>query len=150
MPTILRQWDLLLPFVVYVGQRRTLIEGILLVLFMSHLFSLASVAPIGVFAVYYLLLFFLARLLVYAVFANTWITILGVLFLVSIVSRFLLPFVTLFFGFSWTLLSFKNLMVGSFFVNAILGLLFYLTLNLVDRVTFKVNALSIALAEGEV
>ena len=150
LPSILRQWDLLLPFVVYVGQRRTLIEGILLVLFISHLFSLASVAPIGVFAVYYLALFFLARLLVYAVFANTWVTILGVLFLVSIVSRILLPLVTFFFGFTWSLLSFKNVMVGSFFVNAILGLFFYLVLSLVDRLTFKVNAISIELLEGEV
>lgn len=150
MPSVLRQWDILLPFVIYVGQRRTLIEGILLVLFVSHLYSLASVAPIGIFAVHYLLIFFAARGLIYAVFANTWITILGVLFLVSVVSRLTLPAVCLFFGFSWSVLSFRNLMVGSFFINAFLGLVLYMFLGLLDRLTFKVSPINIELAEGEV
>lgn len=147
---MLRQWDILLPFVIYVGQRRTLIEGILLVLFVSHLYSLSSVAPIGVFAVHYLIIFFAARGLVYTVFANTWFTILGVLFLVSIFSRLTLPAVCMFFGFSWSVFSFRNLMVGSFFVNAFLGLILYVFLSFLDRLTFKVSRINIELAEGEV
>lgn len=150
LPGVLRQWEILLPFIIYVGQRRTLVEGILLVLFLSHLYSLSSVAPIGVFAVYYTLIFFLARLLSYAVYANTWVTVIGVLFLVAAIGRVLLPFVCFFFGFSWSVLSLKNLAPMGVVINSVIGLAVYWGLALLDRLTFKLSPINIELAEGEV
>lgn len=150
MPTVLRQWELLLPFVIYVGQRRALLEGVLLVLFMTHLYSLNSVAPIGVFAIHYVAIFFAARLLIYAVYANTWTSILTLIFLLSFASRILLPLIADGFGHGWAILSWRNIMLGSLFINSGLGLVTYWALALIDKVTYKVAPINIELGGDEV
>lgn len=149
LPTILRRWELLLPFVIYVGQRRALLEGVLLVLFMTHLYSLNSVAPIGVFAIHYVIIFFAARLLIYAVYANTWTSILGLIFLLSFVSRLLLSVVADGFGHGWPMFSWRNLMLGSLFINSGLGLVIYWALGWIDKITYKVAPINIELAGDE-
>ena len=62
VPSVFTGWDLLLPVVIYLGQRRAMWEGLLIVLFNGHLYSLNSSAPIGLFVVYYLGFFFLAQM----------------------------------------------------------------------------------------
>lgn len=147
LPSVLRHWDLLLPFVVYVGQRRTIVEGLLLVLFMSHLFSLGSAAPIGLFAVHYLVIFLVARLLVYAIYANSWFSILWLIFLLGLLSRVTLPIVAHFFGHGWPVLTLRNFVPGALILNALFGLVTYGILGVIDRMTFKVGATNIELAD---
>ena len=147
-PTLLRRWDLLLPFVIYVGQRRTVVEGLLLVLFMSHLFSLSSSAPIGVFAIHYLVIFLVARFLVYGIYANTWLSILGLIFLLGLLSRVTLPLIAGFFNHGWPILTFRNFPPLSLFLNAVFGLLTYRCLGLIDQMTYKVAPLNIELSEN--
>lgn len=147
-PNVFRHWDLLLPFMVYFGQRRTLAEGLILSLFNTHLFSLCSSAPIGLFALVYLIIFAVARLLSYVIYANTWVSILVLMFSLGILSRILLTFSSGFFGHGWPFFSFANFSLGSLVFNAVLGYFVYSALEWTDWATSKVPRINIELAEG--
>ena len=54
VPSFFTGWDVLLPVSIYLGQRRNLWEGLVILLLHGHLYSLNSSAPIGMFVVYYL------------------------------------------------------------------------------------------------
>ena len=148
LPVLLRPWDVLLPFMVYFGQRRSFGEGLVLALFTSHLYSLCSSAPIGVFATYYLILFIISRLLVYVIYANTWISVFVLLLSLSLLSRLLLGIISVSFGHGWPIFSSVNISVLSLLFNAVLGLIAYVWLESLDRLTFKVPRINIELSES--
>ena len=148
-PHLVRQWDLLLPFVIYFGQRRGLIEGLILSLFTSHLYSLSSVAPVGVFATVYLVLFVIARLLSTIIYANRLMSIAVLIGALFVLERMVLTGVAFFFGHGWPLFSMDNFVWWSIFFNASVGSIFYLATSGVDRLTFKVPPINIELAETQ-
>lgn len=150
MPSVIREWDILLPFAVYIGQRRNLLEGVLLVLFISHLYSLASVAPIGVFAIHYCAVFFAARFLIYVVYADRIGSIWALLFVLALASRIVYPFIAGGFGHGWPLFSFRNLLFFGFFINSTLGVVIYWGITWIDRLTFKIAPRNIELGEGQI
>ena len=145
--TFLR-WDALMPFVAFFAARRVLVEGLILTLFTAHVYSLCSAAPIGVFTTHYLLLFFVARLLTYVVFADTWVTELGLLALLTLLARFVLPAVAWGFDTGWAVFSWENLHPLGWLLNSLGGLLVFRMLVAVDRMTFKSPRTSIELAES--
>lgn len=143
------QWDILLPAVVYFGQRRTLPEGIILTLFSSHLYSLSSAAPVGVFASFYLCLFVIARLVSYVLYASTWISILLLIFTLSLASRFLLTGVATAFGHGWPLLAPGNFTFSTLLLTSVMGYLEYGLLGVLDLITYKTAAANIELSESQ-
>jgi hypothetical protein len=145
-PHMVQRWDILLPFVVFFGQRRSLPEGIILSLFSSHVYSLCSSAPLGVFTTTYLAVFATARLISYVVYAGTSMSILALMIGLSLLSRLLLPLVAQFFHASWPVLSLDNLMVWSILLNGVMGWFIYVILELVDRVTHKVPRTNIEIS----
>lgn len=142
-------WDFLLPAVVYFGQRRTLPEGLILTLFCSHLFSLASVAPIGVFTSYYLALFVIARLVSYVVYADTWVSIGLLMLSLALLSRFILTIAASAFGHGWSVFASGNFSFTNLLLSAVMGNVVYGLLRLVDVMTFKTAPANIELAESE-
>lgn len=147
-PSFFRSSDIMLPFVVYLGQRRSLPEGLILSLFASHLYSLCSAAPIGVFTAHYLILFLLARLLSYVTYANAWYSILGMMFSLSLAGRILLALIAAFFGHGWGFFSEGWVMIPHLFLNAIVGYLIYTAMEILDRLTFKAPRMNIELSEA--
>lgn len=146
-PNAFHHWDLLMPFMIYFGQRRTLPEGLILALFNSHIYSLCSSAPIGVFALVYLVIFVVARLLSYVIYANTWMSILVLMFSLGLLARILLTIASGFFGHGWPLFSTGNLALGSLIFNAVLGYFVYAGLETMDWITNKVPRINIELGE---
>lgn len=145
-PTWVQRWDLLLPFVVFFGQRRPLPEGIILSLFSSHIYSLCSSAPLGVFTTTYLLIFAAARLISYVAFASTSLSILLLMIGLSLCSRIILPLVAQFFHVGWPVLSFDNLVLWSILLNGIGGWAIYIGLEGLDLLTHKAPRNSIELS----
>lgn len=148
VPSLFTGWDLLLPIVIYLGQRRAIWEGILIVLFNSHLYSLNSSAPIGLFVCYYLGFFFFARLVAYIVYAQTPISVFTLLFLVTILARFVLPLISQSFDQSIFILSWANWNLWNLILNSVLGFFIYLVLGQLDRLTLKVPPRSITLGDN--
>lgn len=148
LPNLFRHWDVLLPFMVYFGQRRSLPEGLILSLFTSHLYSLSSIAPIGVFTSLYLVLFLVARLLSYVIYANAWVSILLLMLSLSLASRILLTLIATLFGHGWPLFATGNFIWWSLLFNAGMGFLTYTWLETLDRMTYKAPRMSIELGEG--
>ena len=148
-PSAIRSVDILLPIVVYLGQRRTLPEGLILALFTSHLFSLCSAAPIGVFTTHYLILFIIARLLSYVTYVSSWYTVFGLMFALSLLSRFMLSLIANFFGHSWGVFHDGFGLVWQLGLNALAAYCIYFLMGLVDKLTFKAPRASIELSEGE-
>ena len=107
-PGFISNWDLLLPFMIYFGQRRPLFEGLLLWFVLAHIYTLQSVAPVGVFVIYYLLIFVIARLVSEAFFATEGLQILGLISVLVILSRLLLPIVAQSFHAGWPIASWRN------------------------------------------
>jgi len=147
-PGFFSRWDFLLPFIVYFGQRRPLFEGLLLWFILAHLYSLQSVAPFGVFVVYYLILFVISRLISEVFFATEGIQILALLSVLSLLSRVILPLVAKGFGSGWPVLSRSNLHLGVIFANIVLSWICFLGLSFVDRITFKDSRQILDLGEG--
>lgn len=148
VPSVLTGWDILLPIAIYLGQRRAMWEGILILLFNAHLYSLNSSAPIGLFVVYYLLFFFFAQIVAYILYAQTPVSVICLLFLVSLLSRLVLPlcsqvFDQVFYVFSWGNWSFWNVVL-----NTVLGFFTYLVLSILDRITLKVPPRNITLGDS--
>jgi hypothetical protein len=137
MPVGFRRWDLLLTVMIYIGQRRSIHEGLLLVLFISHIFSLASSAPIGVFVIYSLIVFVGARALSYVIFADQWLSILAVIGAFSVVARIIMPLVASAFGHGWPVISWENLHPLGILLNTFLGLGIYWALSFLDAITLK-------------
>ena len=147
LPALIHQWDVLLPFSIYFGQRRTLPEGLILTLFTSHLYSLCSAAPIGVFTSQYLVLFVVARLLSYAIYANTWFSILLLMQSLAVLSRIVLTLVSAAFGHGWGLFVSGNFIWWSLLFNAGAGYVVYSWLESLDRLTYKAPRSSIELSD---
>jgi hypothetical protein len=143
------EWDILLPVVVYFGQRRTLPEGLILTLFCSHLYSLSSAAPIGVFTSYYLAIFIVARLVSYVMYASTWISILLLIFSLTVLSRFAMTGVASAFGHGWPVFAPGNLSFLQMFRGSVMGYVVYQMLGVLDLMTYKTAASNIELAESE-
>lgn len=148
LPGFYRRWDVLLPFMVYFGQRRSLPEGLILALFTSHLYSLCSAAPIGVFTTHYLILFSVARLLSYVIYANTWFSILVLMFSLAILSRIILTLVATAFGHGWPLFAPGNFIWWGPLLNSVTGYIIYRMVEMLDRVTYKVPRINIELSES--
>ncbi len=145
-PLWVQRWDLLLPFVVFFGQRRSTPEGIILALFSSHLYSLCSAAPLGVFTTTYLLVFAATRLISYVAFASNAFSIVLLMFSLSLCTRILLPIVAGFFHPAWPVLSFSNLDLSSILLNGVGGWVIYSALEGLDLVTHKAPRHSIELS----
>ena len=132
-------WELLLPFLIYWGQRRGLTEGIILTLFCSHLVSISSGAPIGIYACVSFIIYLGARLVSLALYAETWATILALVSLFSFLLRFVMAGVGFFFGYTrisdWWSLPWGNYLM----INAILGLSTFYFLQILDKITFKMT-----------
>ncbi len=148
LPRMVLTADLLMPFMVFFAQRRSTWEGFILALFCSHLYSLSSSAPIGVFAFFYLALFFLARLMRYGIYASGWISTLLVLFTLSLGGRFLLPLIAALFGAAWPVFTFANFPWGGIFFAPIYGLIIFALGEALDRATFKSDRASMEMYEG--
>lgn len=146
-PGLVRNWDVLLPFIAYFGQRRSLGEGVLLTMASSHLYSLCSAAPIGVYATHYLVLFFLARLISYAVFATAWFSTFLSIGILALVGRFTLTAVANSFGHGWPLFTWANLSPFAILWNTLAGFAGFHLLVLVDRATYKTARANIELIE---
>ena len=147
LPGFMGQWDVLLPFIVFFGQRRSIPEGLILSLFTSHLYSLCSAAPIGVFTSHYLTLFVIARLLSYVIYANNWFSILLLMFALSVLSRLVLTIVSSFFGHGWALFTMENFTWWGLLFNAMMGYIVYGLLGIMDRMTYKAPRISIELGD---
>lgn len=139
LPSSLRLWELLLPFLIYWGQRRALTEGIILTLFCSHLVSLSSGAPIGIFASVNFLVYLAARLVTLGLYAESWTTILALLSLFSLLLRVLIGTVNLLFGHPAFIDWWKFSWAQYWWVNALFGLALFYFLQLLDHLTFKGN-----------
>lgn len=148
-PEFFHPWDILLPFIVYVGQRRGLPEGLLLTLFVSHLFSLCSTAPIGVFVFHYLLIFVLARALSYVIYANRWLSVILLVFVLTLISRIVVTLISTFFGHGWRVFSTDNWPLWGVVMNSVVGLVLYRFLGVLDLMTFKVPRMNIEMPEKE-
>ena len=133
---------------VYLGQRRGLVEGVVLWFLLAHIYSLCTTAPIGVYTVHYLILFTLARLISYGVYANTALSVLSLLFLEAVVSRITLPVIGSSFGAGWSIFSWRNLNLFNIFTNTFLAYLTFGALIVLDKVTFKVARINIEVGEG--
>lgn len=149
VPKIFRSWDILLPFVVYLGQRRSLPEGLILTLFAGHLYSLSSAAPIGLFAIHYLVIFIIARLLSYVTYVSRWYAVVVLLFALGFIAHFSLAFIATFFGHGWSVFRGFGEALGKVFLNSVFGLFVYTALDLLDKLTFKAARMNIELSEGE-
>jgi len=148
VPSMLSQWDLLLPFMVYFGQRRPLFEGLMLWFFLAHIYSLQSVAPVGLFVVYYLIVFLISRLTSEFFYASSGLSVLGLIAILSFVSRLMLPLVAESFGSGWSILSWRNLHPGLLFTNCLCGWLCFMILALLDKVSGKDARQILDLQEG--
>lgn len=147
-PGFFAHLDILLPFVVYFGQRRSMAEGLTLTIITSHLYSLCSSAPIGIFVLLYLMLFLIAQGVSFVFYADRVHSIISLLFVLSLTSRVLaLPVVAL-FGQSWGSFFDAGLIFGPL-SNAIVGYVIYRVLALLDQITNKTPTLNIQLAESE-
>lgn len=147
-PTFLVRWDFLLPFVIYFGQRRPLFEGLLLWFIMSHWYSLESAAPIGCLAIYYLIIYLCSRILSETVFAADGFQIITLLFSLSLLSRFLLPWVAHFFGAGWSVFSWRNLNPFFLISDLILNTVTFYVLLGVDKISAKEPRPILDLNEG--
>lgn len=147
IPSVFSGWDILLPVAIYLGQRRNLWEGLLILLFNGHLYSLNSSAPIGLFVVYYLLFFFFAQIVAYILYAQTPISVMCLIFLVTTLSRIVLPLCAQSFDQSIYVFSWANWSVWNILLNTGLGFLIYLALGFLDRVTLKVPPRNITLGD---
>ncbi len=147
LPNFILSADLLAPFIVFFAQRRAIWEGFILSLFCSHLFSLCSSAPFGVFAFYYLALFFLGRLMRYGIYASGWISTLLVLFSLSLFGRFLLPLIAGLFGPSWPVFIESNFPWSGIFFMPFYGLVIFFLGETLDRTTFKTDRANMELYE---
>ncbi len=147
LPGFTHQWDVLMPFIVFFGQRRSVPEGLILSLFTSHLYSLCSAAPIGVFTSHYLTLFVIARLLSYVIYANTWFSILLLMLSLAVISRLVLTIVATAFGHGWPLLTMENFTWWGLIFNGFFGYIVYGALGGMDRLTYKAPRMNIELAE---
>jgi hypothetical protein len=144
-PGLFKQWDILLPFAVYYGQRRSVPEGLILALFSGHLYSLCSGAPIGVFTTTYLILFVAARLITYGLYANTGLSIFLLLLGLSVFSRVCLTIVSRSFGQGWPFFTTDNWVLWALVLNAMLGWVVYYLLEFLDKITFKAEITNIEL-----
>lgn len=149
LPDWFRKSEILLPIIVYIGQRRPPIEGVILTLFTSHLYSLCSAAPIGVFTSQCLIIFVLSRLLSYVTYATSWIAIMLMLLALNLVWELCLYLVAASFGHAWPLFPDGFSSIGKWFFNGILGYFVYASLGLVDRMSFKSPSANIELSKGE-
>jgi len=140
---LLRHWDVLLPFIVYFGQRRGFLEGLVLSILTSHLYSLSSTAPIGLFVTYYLTVFGLARLVSYVVYADQWYSVLLLMLGVAGLSRFCLVLLAYGFGHQIPVMFFRGMLM-----NSMLGLFIYWLLSQVDKLTYKVPRMNIELSKN--
>ena len=147
LPYVFRQWDVLFPFAIYFGQRRSWVEGILMMLLLSHYYSLASSAPFGVFSFYYLIFFVIARLLSVVIYASSWFSILGLMFVMAVLGRLVLPIIAGGFGHAWPVLALRNWSLMGIFLNTFLGLLLYWSLGIIDKLTYKAPRINIELGE---
>ena len=150
LPGFFRQVDLLLPFVVYVAQRRSILEALILTLFCSHLYSLSSAAPIGVFTTHYLTMFIIVRLISYVLYATQWYSILMLLFSLSVLSHLNLVLTAFFFSHGWGVFQKGWSLLSYVFWTPIVGYLIYRMLDFIDRFTAKVPVINIELADGGV
>lgn len=142
-------WDVLFAWVVYVGQRRSFFEGGVLVLFAGHLYSLSTSAPFGVYLIYYVILFLVARLLTYVIYANRGLSIFGLLLALSLLSRGVLWLVASLFGHRLYAVSHLTDLLGYAVFNSCIGLGIYSLVGFVDRITFKVLRVNIEMVEGD-
>ncbi|MBI1862322.1 MAG: hypothetical protein HYR96_15515 [Deltaproteobacteria bacterium] len=148
IPLFSGYWDALFALIVYLGQRRTFVEGGILTLFAGHIYSLSSSAPIGLFVIYYGVIFLVARLLTYVIYANTWLSVLALLVALSLLSRFLLWGIAIGFGHRIFGVAHAADLLGYVVFNGGIGLVIYSFLGTVDRITFKVPRINIEMAEG--
>ena len=102
----------------------------------------------GVFVVYYLILFVIARLISEVFFATEGIQILGLISVLTLFSRFVLPLVARAFDSGWPVWSWRNLNLGMIITNIVTGWICYQGLSFVDRITFKDARQILELGEG--
>lgn len=148
VPSVFTGWDILLPVVIYLGQRRNLWEGLLILLFNGHLYSLNSSAPIGMFVVYYLIFFFLAQVVAYTFYAQTPFSVICLIFISTLISRLILPLCAQVFEQSVMVLSWANWSLWNLFLNTVLGFFIYIILGVLDRITLKVPPRNITLGDN--
>lgn len=137
LPQVVLGWDFVLPFMIYFGQRRPLFEGLLLWFLMSHWFSLESMAPLGVWVIFYLLLFVVARLLSEVIYAADFFQIIILVAVLVLASRLVLPWIAHFFNAGWEVFSWRNLNPFFFITDTTLSCLGFLVLSGIDRLTAK-------------
>lgn len=131
------RWDVLLAFAIYIGQRRSLVEGLIVTLFVSHVLALNAVAPMGVLVTHYVILFLGAHALGGVLYASSRLSVLTMLFVFAILSRFLYPILASMLGQSWPMWSWYNLSLFYILLNALVGWLIYMLLISLDRWTYK-------------
>lgn len=150
LPWWVRRTDVLLPCVIYFGQRRNLFEGLVLALFVGHLYSLCSAAPIGLFTTHYLFLFLLSRVVAYVVYANFWYIIIPLIFCLALVSRISLVLMATFFSHGWSIGAEVSDIVGWVISTTLAGYWIFWGLAWIDRVSYKAPSQSIELSSREI
>ena len=115
--------------------------------FACALRALASSAPIGVFAIYYLVFFVAARLLSVVVYASGWSSIFALMFVMATVGRIVLPIIASGFGHGWPIWTLRNWSFLGLLLNTFMGVLLYWSLVILDKVTFKAPRINIELGE---
>lgn len=148
IPSVFTGWDILLPVVIYLGQRRNLWEGLLLLLFNGHLYSLNSSAPIGLFVIYYIFFFFFAQGVAYILYAQTPLSVLCLIFISTLFSRVLLPLCAQSFDQSVSVFTWGNWSLWNLSLNTVLGFFIYIAIGVLDRLTLKVPPRSITMGES--
>lgn len=81
--------------------------------------------------------FFLSRLVSYAFYASTWVSIISLMFGFSLLSRIVLPLVAEAFDAGWPVFSWYNLNLGGILYNTLGGYVIYWALSVLDMLTFK-------------
>lgn len=145
LPGFCQRWDVLLPFALYFGQRRSFAEGICLTVVAAHSYTLVSSAHFGLHMIHYLFYFSIARLASYVLYANRWYSIAGLVFLSAIMSRITLPLLASAFGHGWPVLSGWNLDLSVILSQPFYGYVVYRYCVTMDAITFKLPPAKIEL-----
>jgi hypothetical protein len=149
-PNAFRYWDVLLSPIIYFGQKRNLAEGLILTFLAAHIYSLCSMAPIGVFVFYYVIIMFVSRGVSSFFDASDWFTILPLLFSFSILSRVAISLLSDFFEYPVGFFSLGWYLPLYILMNTFMGFLTYLFLTWLDVVTEKAARNPIELGEANV
>lgn len=147
-PSFFQFFDILIPFTVYMGQRRSLWEGAGLSLGFGYLFSLFSVAPQGFYMMVSFGIFLVVRFFSLAFYAHTRWSIAVLLTLSLLLSRVFVYLIAIAMDIPLPKSMFLECLSWNFLWGIGLSYLIFSVLRRLDEKTFKIPRINIEVAEG--